>query len=85
MWTVANSGYMVSRTRDCLLKQKGHTEKDREGWTSPEQGSDPAEAVQASHPEMETLGLKWDSALHGPTGAGIPPDQFRCAQGVTCM
>ena len=44
-------------------------------WTSPVQGSDPAEVVQASDPQVETQGLKWDSAAHGPTGAGIPLDQ----------
>ena len=54
-------------------------------WTSPVQGSDPAEAVQASDPQVETQGLKWDSAAHGPTGAGIPLVQFRCAQGVARM
>ena len=57
----------------------------KEGVDFPVQGSDPAEVVQASDPQMETQGLKWDSAAHGPTGAGIPLVQFRCAQGVACM
>ena len=64
------------------MKQKLHPDNKKEGWTSPVQGSDPAEAVQAPHPQMETLGLKWDSAPHGPTGAGIPLVQLRCVQGV---
>ena len=60
------------------VTERAHRE-GQGGVDFPVQGSDPAEVVQASDPQMETQGLKWDSALHGPTGAGIPPDQFRCA------
>ena len=35
------------------------------------QGTDSAEAVQASHPLMETLGLKWISAPHDPQELGF--------------
>ena len=35
------------------------------------QGSDPAEVVQASHPQMETQGLKWDSAAMDPQELGF--------------
>ena len=40
-------------------------------WTSTVQGSDPAEVVQASHPQMETQGLKWDSAAMDPQELGF--------------
>ena len=67
------------------MKHKGQPDEEGEVWTFPVQDSDPAEAVQESHPLTEILELKWDSAPYTPTGAGIPLIQFRSAQGVACM
>ena len=49
-WTVSNSRHMVSHTRECLLSQKRHMEKDREEWTSPVHGSCPCSCKCSSRP-----------------------------------
>ena len=72
----------MNPTRECLMNQKLHPDKDKEGWTSPVQGSDPEKTVQVTHPQLEILGLKWDAAPHRNKGAGIPLVQLRCSQVV---